>query len=150
MIPYDRFVPALNCLLPQAPAAIGGYAATTRVGSLLFVSGQLPFVDGKLAHCGKIGDERSFAYGLEAAKICALNILAQSFDALEGGLPSKAVKLEGYINCTSAFTEHAGVLDGASKLISSAVSGDSHSRIAIGCESLPENASVEIAAVFEI
>ena len=110
-------------------------------------------VNGEIQYAGKVNDE-SVTRGQEAAKLCGLNILAQLRDACGGDLNKvkRCIKLGGFMNCDPAFTKHPAIIDGASKLMIE-VFGDkvgAHARIAIGVNSLPLGAAVEVEAIFEI
>ncbi len=119
----------------------------------LFISGQIPFLNGEKMHIGRVGDTFSLEQAVEAAKACALNILAQA-DAAVGGDWSRikrCIKLGGFVNCTPDFTDHPAVINGASNLVAG-VMGESgkHTRFAVGAPSLPFGVAVEIEAIFEL
>jgi enamine deaminase RidA (YjgF/YER057c/UK114 family) len=143
----------LNVVLPTSPKNVGSYAPYVVTGNRVFISGQLPMVDGEIQYAGQINDE-SVVRGQAAARLCSLNILAQLRDACGGDLDKvkRCIKLGGFMNCEPAFTKHPMVIDGASNLMID-VFGDkigSHARIAIGVNSLPVGAAVEVEAIFEI
>ena len=142
----------LNINLPKAPDPVGAYVASKIVGNLVFISGQLPLdSEGKLIK-GKVGKELNLEQGQEAAKFCALNILAQlkkicsSLDKVKG-----CVKITGYVNSIDSFTDQPKIINGASNLISK-IFGDKgkHTRAAVSVNSLPLGAAVEIEGIFEI
>lgn len=143
---------ALDLALPEAKAAIANYVPFVHLGGQLIVSGQLPLKDGGIAVAGKLGDGVSVAGGQEAARLCALNILAQAKAAL-GDLDRivQLVRLNGFVNAAPDFADHPKVINGASDLMVE-ILGDKgrHTRIAVGCTSLPMNAAVEIDAIFAI
>jgi enamine deaminase RidA (YjgF/YER057c/UK114 family) len=143
----------LGVELPQAPAAAGAYVGYVQTGNQLFVAGQVPFWNGDLKYIGKVGDDLSIEDGQEAARICALNIIAQAKDALGGDLDriTRFVKLGGFVNCPTDFTQHPQVINGASNLIGE-IFGEkgAHARFALGAGSLPLNVAVEIDAVIEV
>lgn len=143
---------ALDLVLPEAKAAIGTYVPFVHLGGQLVISGQLPLKDGGIAIAGKLGDGVAIAQGQEAAKLCALHILAQAKAAL-GDLDRivQLVRLNGFVNAAPGFADHPQVINGASDLMVE-ILGDKgrHTRIAVGCVSLPMNAAVEIDAVFAI
>ena len=136
--------------LPDAPAPAANYVPVTRSGRLFFVSGQLPMGPEGLAK-GKLGADFTVEQGQAAARLCAVNILAQMRRAL-GDLDriARCVKLGGWVNCTPEFTDQPKVVNGASDLIVEAL-GDKgrHARFAVGAPSLPFGAAVEVEAVFE-
>lgn len=138
--------------LPTPPAPAANYVPFVFAGTLLFISGQLPFGPEGLAHKGKLGRELDLAAGKAAACLCAINILAQAKAAL-GTLDriKRCVRLGGFVNATEDFTDHPAVINGASDLIAE-ILGEAgrHARAATGAGSLPLGASVEIDAIFEI
>jgi enamine deaminase RidA (YjgF/YER057c/UK114 family) len=143
---------ALGIALPIAPQPAGAYVRAKRTGNLIFVSGQLPIVDGQLKHSGQVGKDLSVEEGYEAARICALNVLsiladeAGSLDAI-----SQMVRLEGFVCSAEGFTDQAKVINGASDLISEALGeAGSHARLAIGVAELPLGAAVEFSAIAEV
>lgn len=143
---------ALELTLPEAKAGIGTYVPFVHLGGQLLISGQLPLVEGKIAVAGRLGDDVALTQGQEAAKLCALNILAQAKEAL-GDLDRivQLMRLNGFVNAAPGFTDHPKVINGASDLMVE-VLGDKglHTRIAVGCSSLPLNAAVEIDAIFAV
>ncbi|HDR9173097.1 TPA: RidA family protein [Burkholderia vietnamiensis] len=141
----------------EAPATTvkpgANFLATKRVENLLYVSGQVPVVDGVDRFSGKVGSDLSLEQGQEAARICAVNILSQ-VDLAVGGDWSQVVgcvRLGGFVNAAANFSEHPKVINGASDLVI-AVLGDAgrHTRAAVGCNSLPRNVAVEVDAIFEL
>jgi len=145
-------IKALDLALPEAKAAIGTYVPFVHLGGQLLISGQLPMKDGAIAIPGTLGNGVDVAQGQEAAKVCALNILAQAKAAL-GDLDRivQLMRLNGFVNAAPGFADHPKVINGASDLMVE-ILGDKgrHTRIAVGCSSLPLNAAVEIDAVFAI
>ena len=138
--------------LPSAPQPAGSYVQHYTSGNLVFVAGQIPFWNGELKFQGKVGHDFSIEEGQEAAKICALNIIAQVKDAI-GDLDKvvRIVKLSGFVNCPTDFADHPKVINGASDLMGE-VFGEKgkHTRIALGAGSLPLNVAVEIDAIVEV
>lgn len=138
--------------LPSSPAPVANYVPFHLVGNLLFISGQISRAgDGRIAS-GKLGGGVDVAQGREAAKLCALNILAVSKAAL-GDLDriARIVKLTGFVNAVPSFTDHPQVVNGASDCLVE-ILGDKgrHTRSAVGMGSLPLDAAVEIEAIIEI
>lgn len=135
---------------PAAPAA--NYVPYVLSGNQLFVSGQLPMGADGLEHVGKLGDDISVGEGKAAAKLCAINLLAQA-KAATGDLEKVArlVKIVGFVNSTADFTQQPQVINGASDFLVQAM-GDKgrHARSAVSAASLPFGAAVEIEAIFEI
>ncbi|NCV22552.1 MAG: RidA family protein [Chloroflexi bacterium] len=134
------------------PKPVGNYAAFSKYEKLIFISGQLPITtDGKII-TGKIMKEVSLEEAYKAAQISILNALGQLKNACNGDLNKvkSCVRISGYVNCLDNFLDHAKVINGASDLIAKIFPENLHSRIAIGCNSLPLNSCVEIESIFEI
>ena len=139
--------------LPDAPAPAANYVPYTISGKLLFVAGQLPFQGGQLAVAGRLGADVSLEQGQEAARLCALNLLAQAKAACGGDLSRlvRCLKLGGFVSCTPEFADHPTVINGASDLMVQAMGGaGQHARFAVGCASLPRGAAVEVEGIFEL
>lgn len=143
---------SLGVVLPAPPASAGSYVPVVIAGSLAFVSGQIPIQDGQLKHKGKVGKDLSIEAGQQAARLCAINGLAQLKHAL-GSLDriSRFVKVTGYVNCEPSFTDQPKVVNGASDFLVQ-VFGDNgkHARAAIGVSSLPLDSAVEVEFIAEI
>ena len=141
----------LGLTLPQAAAPVAAYVPTVEAGGLLYVSGQLPFIDGKLV-TGRLGKDVSLDQGTAAAQACALMILAQVKAAL-GSLDrvERVVKLGAFIASGKDFTDQPKVANGASELMVAAF-GDAgkHARSAVGVPVLPLGAAVEVDAILAI
>ena len=139
--------------LPKPAASAANYIPFMTTGKIIFVSGQITMLDGELQYLGKVGDTLSADDGYNAARICAINLIAQVKEACFGDLEmvTQVVKLGGFVNCTPDFTDQAKVINGASDLIAKAF-GDSgqHARFAVGAPSLPLGVAVEVDGVFEI
>ena len=137
-----------------APAApVANYVGYVVSGNLVFVSGQVTLDNGEFKYIGKVGSDLSVEEGAEAARLCGINILAQVKDACGGDLDrvKRIVKLGGFVNSDTDFTQHPQVINGCSDLMVD-VFGDKgkHARFALGAGSLPLNVAVEIDAVVEI
>ncbi|MDX2223726.1 MAG: RidA family protein [Rhodospirillaceae bacterium] len=149
----EKRLAELGLTLPAAAAPIANYVPAVRAGPLLFVSGQLPVKDGQLMLVGLVGDTVSVDQATEAARLCALNLIAQAKLALNGDLDRvrRVVKLTGFVAAGPGFMHHPQVINGASDLMV-AVFGDAgrHARAAVGSSSLPRGAPVEVDAVFEV
>ena len=143
----------LNIELPIAPDPVGAYVAFKKAGKLIFISGQLPISRNGNLIKGKVGREISLQDGQQAAKLCAINILAQAKKAVGGDLDKikSCVKITGFVNSADDFTDQPKVINPASEILST-VFGDNgkHTRAAISANSLPLGAAVEIDAIFEI
>ncbi|MFG1207250.1 RidA family protein [Xanthobacter flavus] len=143
----------LGIVLPDPAIPSANYVPTRRVGTCLYVAGQVPTRDGQDQFTGKLGDTVSLAEGQAAARLCAINLLAQLSKALDGDLDRVAgvVRLGGFVNAVPEFGDHPKVINGASDLMVE-VFGDAgrHVRIAVGSSSLPRNVPVEVEGLFEI
>ncbi len=142
----------LGVTLPAAAAPAANYLPFVTSGNLLFTSGQLPMRDGKLLASGVVGRDLDTVAGIEAAKLCAINVLAQAKAAL-GDLEkiARLVKISAFVASTPDFTEQHLVANGASDFLAAALGErGKHARAAVGMASLPLNAAVEVEAVIEI
>jgi enamine deaminase RidA (YjgF/YER057c/UK114 family) len=143
----------LGIVLPTIAPASGNYIPHRFVGSLLFISGQIPRIDGVEHYVGTVGDDISPEDGYRAARLCALNIVAHLNAALDGDLDRviACAQLRGFVNAPANFRRHPGVIDGASDLLVE-IFGDNgrHVRTALGAGSLPRGSSVEVDAIFEV
>ena len=143
---------ALGITLPAPPTPLGAYVESSDTGNLLFLSGTLPVVNGKLVISGRLGDTLSVKQGQEAAHIASLNALAIAKEHL-GNLDrlKRLVKLTVLMATTEQFTEHAVVADGASDLFVQIFGTEAgHVRLVYGVYSLPINAPVIVDTMFEI
>jgi len=146
----------LGIALPSPATPVANYVPSVMAGNLLFISGQVCLgPDRMLApqHTGKLGAEVSFEAGYDAAKLCALNVLAQAQAALGGDLDriTRCVRLGGFVNADPSYPDVPKVMNGASDLMV-AVLGERgrHARTTIGVAVLPSHAAVEVEAVFEV
>lgn len=138
--------------LPDAPAPAANYVPWVKSGQQVFVSGQISQGSGGLIR-GKLGADMSIEQGAEAAQHCALSLLAQLRAAVDGDLSrlERVVKLVGFVNCTSDFTDQPKVINGASDLLVDLLGeAGRHARSAVGVASLPLGVAVEIEAIFEV
>ena len=143
---------ALDLVLPEAKAAISSYVPYLHLDDQLFVSGQLPLKDGRIVAEGKLGADIDLGQGQAAARLCAINILAQAKAAL-GDLDriAQLLRLNGFVSAAPGFADHPKVLNAASELMVEVLGNKGlHTRIAVGCASLPLNAAVEIDAIFAV
>jgi enamine deaminase RidA (YjgF/YER057c/UK114 family) len=143
----------LGIELPAPAAPAGNYVPFVIVGDLVYVAGQVPRRDGRLQFVGKVGDALDVAQGQQAARLCALNILAQLNVACEGNLDrvARCVRLTGYVNCAPTFTEQPSVINGASDLMVE-VFGERgrHARSAVGANALPGDCACEVESLFQL
>lgn len=150
--PYDR-LKSLGLELPEVAGAAANYVPFVVTGNTVYVSGQIPFINGDKGFIGTVGDDMTLETGQEAARICALNIIAQVQAACGGDLKKvkRCIKLMGFVNSTPDFTKQSLVINGASDLMVE-IFGDKgrHARVAVSAPSLPFGVGVEIDALFEI
>ena len=147
----ERTLLAMGLQLPEPAAPVAAYVPVVIIGGLAHVSGQLPFVGGKLV-TGRLGEDVSREAGTAAAQACALMILAQLKAALGTlGRVERVVKLGAFVNSTADFTDQPKVANGASELMA-AVFGDAgrHARSAVGVPVLPLGAAVEVDAIVAV
>ncbi len=147
----EKKIKEMGFTLPPPPKPVGAYLPFVRTGNLVFISGQLPFKEGKLIFKGKVGKDLTVEEGYRAAQQCTLNLLGILKEALGDLMKVKqVVMLMGYVNSAEGFTEQSKVLNGASDLLLK-IFGDKgkHSRLAIGVSELPLNAPIEISMIIE-
>ena len=150
---YDDKLKELKINLPEAKAPVGNYVATKVSGKMLFISGQISIDETGNLIKGKVGKDLDTDAGYNAAKRCALSIIAQVKKACGNDLSKikSCVKLTGFVNSTDEFIDQPKVLNGASDLIA-LVFGEAgmHTRAAVSTNSLPLGVSVEVDAIFEL
>jgi enamine deaminase RidA (YjgF/YER057c/UK114 family) len=147
----DSQLQTLGITLPAAAAPAANYVPFVMTGNLLIISGQLPMEAGKLAVTGRLGGGVSLEQGQQAARLCAINIIAQAKAALSDlDRVTRIVRLGGFVACTDDFTDQPQVINGASNLMVE-VFGDAgrHARAAVGVNVLPLGAAVEVDAIIE-
>ena len=149
--PEDTLL-AMGLALPEPPAAVGAYLSWQRFGRNVTTSFQLPWRGSTLAYTGLVGHELSLADAIEAARLCALNGLAQLRQAAEGELRRvRIVRIDGHVGCALGFMDIPKVLDGASRLVSQALGERGlHARTALGHVVMPLNAPVMLGFLAEI
>lgn len=139
--------------LPEPATYVANYVPYVVSGPLVFVSGQIPFLNGVKGHFGRLGENMTIEQGQKAAQACGLNLLAQVLAAVGGDEKKivRCVKVGGFVNCTADFGDQPSVVNGASDVIVQAL-GDrgKHARFAVGAPSLPFGVAVEVDAIFEI
>ena len=150
---YDKKIEELKLILPKAADPVGSYVAVRISGKLLFISGQISMNEKGELIKGKLGKDLDTEEGYNAAKRCALNIVAQAKKACENDLSKikSCIKLTGFVNSTDDFIEQPKVINGASDLIASVFGkAGMHTRAAVSTNSLPLGVSVEVDAIFEL
>jgi enamine deaminase RidA (YjgF/YER057c/UK114 family) len=142
----------LGLELPPAPSPVANYVPYLIAGNLLFILGQISKAGDGTLLSGRVGDTLSIEDGIAAARVCALNVLAQAQAALEDlDRVAQVMRLTGFVNAGPDFTDHPKVINGASDLMV-AVLGDKgrHTRAAVGVSGLPAGAAVEVDAIFSV
>jgi len=149
----DSRLRELQISLPEPAKAAANYVPYVVSANLVHIAGQVPVGPDGLQFQGKVGADFSLEEGMEAARLCGLNIIAQARAAAGGNLDRvrRIVKLGGFVNCPPEFDQHPAVINGASDLMVD-VFGDKgrHARFAVGAPSLPFNVAVEIDAIVEL
>jgi enamine deaminase RidA (YjgF/YER057c/UK114 family) len=148
--PYERLA-ELGLELPAVTPPVAAYLPAVQTGNHVYVSGQVPVVDGKLLSAGKVGAEVNSEEAKQLARRCALNALA-AVDALVGlERVVRVVKVVGFVASASGFTGQPGVINGASELFGEVFGpAGQHARSAVGVAELPLGAPVEVEAIFEV
>ena len=150
---FQKNIKDLDIEIPKINPPLANYIPAKKVGNLLFISGQAPVKNGKFPYLGKVGVDLTEEDGIKAAELCAINIIAALKYSIEGNWDNldTFVKIGGFVNCTSEYTDHPKIINGASDLIVK-IFGERgrHSRFAVGSNSLPLNISVEIEAVINL
>jgi len=149
--PAERLA-ELGLTLPPVAVPVAAYVPAVRAGDLVYTSGQLPTVDGKLPAVGKVGDEVSATDAAGLARTCALNALAAAASAA-GGLDQirRIVKVTGFVASAPGFSGQPQVINGASELFIEVFGEDGkHARSAVGVAELPLNAPVEVELIAEV
>lgn len=143
----------LGIELPAPPAPVASYVPTVVAGNLVYISGQVTSSSEGLQYVGTVGKELSLKEGQAAARLCAINVVAQLKSALGGDLErvKRCVKLTIFVNAVPGYAQHPEVANGASDLIVE-IFGDAgrHTRASVGAGSLPRNVAVEVEGIFEI
>ena len=150
---FDSKLKELNIDLPKAPDPVGSYVATKITGKLLYISGQISMNENGELIKGKLGKELNTEAGYNAAKRCALNIIAQAKKACANDLSKikSCIKLTGFVNSTDEFIEQPKVINGASDLIVSVFGNyGMHTRAVVSTNTLPLGVAVEVDAIFEL
>jgi enamine deaminase RidA (YjgF/YER057c/UK114 family) len=143
----------LGIELPQPSAPGANYVPAVQTGDLIFITGQLSQWNGERRFIGKLGREFSIEEGQQAARLCALNVVAQLRAALDGDLDRvvRCVRVAGYVNSVPDFVGQSQVINGASDLfVQIFEEAGRHTRMAVGVSALPYDVAVEVEGVFEV
>ena len=150
---FEENIKNLGLKIPELPKALANYVPYKIVGKTMYISGQAPVKNGELIYKGKVGSDISVEDGIEAARLCVINIIAAVKTGLEGDWSKldSFVKLTGYVNCQDTFTDQPKIINGASDMLVE-IFGDQgrHSRVAVGSNALPLGISVEIDAIVQL
>ena len=152
MTKVDKRLEELGIKLPVPPDPLGAYVPAVTSGHLLYISGQLPLIDGNLAYKGKVGGDVKEEEAYQAARIASINALAVIKKHLGGFDKLKRIlKLTGYVASAQGFNSQAGVINGASDFFFE-VLGEAgrHARVAVGVSELPADSPVEIEVIAEV
>jgi enamine deaminase RidA (YjgF/YER057c/UK114 family) len=149
---YEQAIAELGVTLPEPAIPVANFVPYVVTDKLVYISGQIPLQEGRPSFVGKLGKEFNVEEGREAARACALHVLALIRHACGGDLARvvRCIRLGGFINSAPDFTDHPRVMNGASDLMVS-VFGERgrHARAAVGVNSLPFGVAVEVDAIFE-
>ena len=149
----DDRLRTLKIELPQPSKPDANYVPFVHTGNLVFLTGQLSQWNGERRFVGKLGREFGIAEGQQAARLCALNLIAHLREALAGDLDRvvRCVRVAGFVNSEPTFLSHSQVINGASDLFLEVFQeAGRHSRMAVGVSALPYDVAVEVEAVFEV
>ncbi|MBF6223988.1 MULTISPECIES: RidA family protein [Nocardia] len=151
MTQWEKNLAELGITLPPVVAPVAAYIPAIRTGSLVYTSGQLPFVNGQLSAVGKVGAEVSVEAAKEAARLCALNALAAVHDLVGLDAVVRIVKVVGFVASAPGFGDQPVVINGASEFLGQ-VFGDAgrHARSAVGVAELPRDTPVEVELIAEV
>jgi enamine deaminase RidA (YjgF/YER057c/UK114 family) len=148
----DARLADLGIKLPTPPAAAGSYVPTVRSGRMLYCAGTIASLNGEMTHTGQVGREQTVETGYDAARVCALNTLA-NIKAAMGSLDAvgRIVFVSGFVNAVSGFADSPAVINGASDLFVE-VFGEPgrHARAAVAVAGLPRNSTTEVLVVAEL
>ena len=150
---FDENIKNLGLNIPDLPKALANYVPYKIIGKTIYISGQAPVQNGELIYKGKVGSDISIEEGIEAAKLCVINIIAALKTGLEGDWDKldSFVKLTGFVNCQDNFTDQPKIINGASDMLVE-IFGDKgrHTRVAVGSNALPLGIAVEIDAIAQL
>jgi len=150
---FEENIKNLGLNIPDLPKALANYVPYKIVGKTMYISGQAPVQNGELIYKGKVGSDISVEDGIEAAKLCVINIIAAVNTSLKGDWNKldSFVKLTGYVNCQDNFTDQPKIINGASDMLVD-IFGDQgrHTRVAVGSNALPLGIAVEIDAIVQL
>ena len=150
---FEKNIKSLGLELPEVPSPVANYVPFKIIDNLMYVSGQAPIINGSIKYKGKVGIDISEKDGIEAAKLCCLNIIAALKKGLKGNWDhlDQFIKIGGFVNCDEKYTNQPSIINGASDLLVNIFEDQGrHTRFAVGSNSLPLGISVEIDAIIKI
>ena len=150
---FEENIKNLELIIPEPPTALASYVPFKVIDNLMYISGQAPVRDGEIAYKGKVGKDITIEEGIDAAKLCSLNIISALKKGIDGNWNrlDSFIKLVGYVNCKEDFTDQPKIINGASDIIVN-IFGEQgrHTRVAVGSNALPLGIAVEIDAIIKI
>ena len=150
---FDENIKNLGLNIPDIPKALANYVPYKIIGKTIYISGQAPVQNGELIYKGKVGSDISIEDGIQAAKLCVINIISALKTGIEGDWDKldSFVKLTGFVNCQDNFTDQPKIINGASDMLVE-IFGDQgrHARVAVGSNALPLGIAVEIDAIIQL
>ncbi len=150
---FDENIKNFGLNIPDLPKALANYVPYKIIGKTIYISGQAPVQNGELIYKGKVGSDITVEDGIDAAKLCVINIIAAVKTGLDGDWDKldSFVKLTGYVNCQDNFTDQPQVINGASDMLVD-IFGEQgrHARVAVGSNALPLGIAVEIDAIVQL
>ena len=150
---FDENIKNLGLNIPDLPKALANYVPYKIIGKTIYISGQAPVQNGELIYKGKVGSDISIEEGVEAAKLCVINIIAALKTGLEGDWDKldSFVKLTGFVNCQDNFTDLPKIINGASDMLVKIFGAQGrHARVAVGSNDLTLGIAVEIDAIAQL
>jgi enamine deaminase RidA (YjgF/YER057c/UK114 family) len=149
---FEHRLKELGVVLPEVAAPVAAYIQAVQVDKLVYTSGQIPFVKGQLIYKGVVGKDLTLEEGYDAARVCVLNALA-AVKSLAGSIDNieRIIRLTGYVNSAAGFTDQPKVMNGASELLLQIFGEEGrHARSAIGVNTLPLGAAVEVELIVKL
>ncbi len=150
---FEKNIKDLGLYIPDMAMPLANYVPYKIFDKILYVSGQAPVKEGSVIYKGKVGEDITEEEGIKAAELCCVNIIAALKSAINNdwGKLDGFIKLGGFVNCNTDFTNHPQIINGASNLLVK-IFGEhgKHTRFAVGSNSLPMNISVEIEATIKL
>jgi len=149
---FEHRLKELGIVLPEVAAPVAAYIQAVQVDKLVYTSGQIPFVKGQLIYKGVVGKDLTLEEGYEAARVCVLNALA-AVKSLAGSIDNieRIIRLTGYVNSVDGFTDQPKVMNGASEILLQIFGEEGrHARSAIGVNTLPLGAAVEVELIVRL